>query len=205
MSGSEGGGIPDPRISLGFNLEQVRELGRSNAIRKLQQNYQALSNEVAQMSTDSIGILAHLRKDPGGGHRRTPATPKDDSSSSHSSSSQEEVRHRRERRPPRQPFDDLRDMKIDPPKVEGNLNPDLFIKWMEALERFFEIKGYSDEKAFKVVVLKLKKYASLWYENIKMQRAREGKPRIRTWSKLKKLVTKRFLPDNYKCDLYLRA
>ena len=63
---------------------------------------------------------------------------------------------------------------------------------MQALERFFEIKEYSNEKAFKVAILTLKKYGSLWYENVKKQRAREGKPRIRTWSKLKKLMTKLF-------------
>ena len=111
---------------------------------------------------------------------------------------------KRERRPPRQPVDYLRDIKFDPPEFEGNLNPNLFIEWIQALERFFEVKEYSDEKAFKVVVLKLKKYASPWYENIKKQREREGKPRIKTWSKLKKLMIKRFLPDNYKRDLYLR-
>ena len=73
------------------------------------------------------------------------------------------------------------------------------------MERFFEAREYSDEKALKVAVLKLKKYASLWYENVKKQRTREGKTRIRTWSKLKKLMTKRFLPDNYKRELYLRV
>jgi len=112
---------------------------------------------------------------------------------------------RRERRPPRQLVDDLRDMKINPPEFEGNLNPDLFIEWMQALERFFEIKEYFDEKAFKVAVLKLKRYASLWYENIKKQQVREGKPHNRTWSKLKILMTKRYFPDNYKCDLCLRV
>ena len=56
-----------------------------------------------------------------------------------------------------------------------------------------------------MAVLKLKKYASLWYESIKRQRAREGKPWIITWSKLKRLMNKRFSPYNYKCDLYLRV
>ena len=96
-------------------------------------------------------------------------------------------------------------MKINSLEFKGNLNPNLFIKWIQTLEQFFEIKEYSDEKALKVVVLKLKKYACLWYENINKQRAREGKPRIRTWCKLKKLMTKWFLPDNCKCDLYLRV
>jgi len=82
------------------------------------------------MSTDLREILAHLREDPGGGHRRTLVTPRDESSSSHSSSSQEALRPMRERRLPRQPVDDLRDMKIDPSEFKGNLNPDLFIEWL---------------------------------------------------------------------------
>jgi len=52
-----------------------------------------------------------------------------------------------------------------------------------------DIKEYSYEKAFKIVVLKLKKYASNWFENIKRDRAEEGKSWIRTWSKIKKTVS----------------
>ena len=72
------------------------------------------------------------------------------------------------------------DMKFDSPQFEGNLNSDLFIKWMQALEHFFEINEYCDEEAFKVAILKLKRYSSLWCENLKKQRARKGKPQIRT-------------------------
>jgi len=95
-------------------------------------------------------------------------------------------------------MDDLRDLKFDPSEFEGNLNPKVFLEWIQSIERIFEIKEYSDEKAFKVAIIKLKKYASLWYENVKKQRTREGKTQIKTWSKLKRLKTKRFLPDNYK-------
>jgi len=48
------------------------------------------------------------------------------------------------------------------------------------MERIIEIKGYSGEKAFKLAVLKLKLYASLWYENLKRTRALEGKPKVKT-------------------------
>ena len=122
-----------------------------------------------------------------------------------SSSSHEDEPPRRERRPPRPPMDDLRDLQFDRPELEGNLNPEVFLEWIQSIERIFEIKEYSDEKAFKVAIIKLKKYASLWYENVKKQRTREGKTRIKTWSKLKLLMTKRFLPDNYKRDLYLKV
>jgi len=67
MSGSEGNGNPNPRIPLGLSLEQARELGRGNAIHQLQQNYQAFSAEVTQLTTDLREVLNHLREDPGGG------------------------------------------------------------------------------------------------------------------------------------------
>jgi len=56
--------------------------------------------------------------------------------------------------------------------------------------RIFEVKGYSDEKAFKLVILKMKGYVSLWYENLKRNRATEAMPNIRTWSRLKKHIEK---------------
>jgi len=56
-----------------------------------------------------------------------------------------------------------------------------------------------------VAVLKLKGIASLWYENVQRQRVREGRARIRSWSKLQKLITKGFLPTYSKHDLYLEV
>ena len=167
MSVLEGGGASHPRVPLGFNLEQATELDRGDAIYHLQRNYHTLSQEVAHMFTNLREVLAYLRGDPGGGHRRA---SRNASPTPYSSSSQEEIWPRRERRKSRQHDDDLRDMRIDPPEFEGSLSPYLFIEWIQALERFFEIKEYSNEKAFKVVVLKLRSYASLWYENLKKQR-----------------------------------
>jgi len=45
----------------------------------------------------------------------------------------------------------------------------------------------------------------LWYENLKKNRARETKSKIKTWSKLKKHMEKRFLPPSYKQELYLKS
>ena len=101
MSGSEGGGGPNPRIPLGLSLEQARELGRENAIHQLQRNYQVLAAKVAQLTTDLRQVLTHLRDNLGGGKRRTPLSPRNEPLSSQSSSSYEDEPPRRERRPPR--------------------------------------------------------------------------------------------------------
>jgi len=72
------------------------------------------------------------------------------------------------------------------------------------MERIIEIKGYSGGKAFKLAVLKLEQYASLWNENLKRTRAFE-EPKVKTWVKLKKHMGRRFLPATYKQELYLKV
>jgi len=56
-----------------------------------------------------------------------------------------------------------------PSDSEGTLNPDVYLEWIQSVERFFEDKGSSKEKSFKVATLKLKQYAFLWYGNTKRQ------------------------------------
>jgi len=46
MFHSEGSGVSNPRIPLGVNLEQARELGMDNVIHQLYQNYPTLSAKV---------------------------------------------------------------------------------------------------------------------------------------------------------------
>ena len=93
-------------------------------------------------------------------------------SSSHEDFKQEGGRPRRRRHP----RGDLRDLKVKTTEFDGNLNLD----WLQTLERIFQLKDYNDEKAFKLVILKMKGYALLWYDHLKKSRAREAKSKIKT-------------------------
>ncbi|KAL1190113.1 hypothetical protein V5N11_015534 [Cardamine amara subsp. amara] len=117
----------------------------------------------------------------------------------------ERGRRRRNHRPQQQQHHHREEeFKVDFPNFEGNLNPDDFLDWIRSMERAFEYNTYDDEKKFKMATLRLKGYASLWWDTTKSQRVREGKTRIRSWEKLKRLMKRRFLPDDYKQDLYLK-
>ena len=100
--------------------------------------------------------------------------------------------------------DDLKDLKVKAPEFDGNLNSESYLDWAHALERIFELKYYDDEKAFKLAIIKYTGYTSLWFEQLKKNRAREAKSKIKTWSKLKRHMDKRFLPPSYKQELYLK-
>ena len=63
--------------------------------------------------------------------------------------------------------DELKDLKIEAPEFNGSLKPEDQLEWVQGMERIIEIKGYSEENAFKLAVLKLKQNTSPWYENLK--------------------------------------
>lgn len=54
-----------------------------------------------------------------------------------------------------------------------------------------------EEKKFNLAVIKLKHRALICYENVKQQRAREGKRKIATF-KLRAMMQKRFVPSTYR-------
>lgn len=52
--------------------------------------------------------------------------------------------------------------------------------------------------------MKMTKYASIWFENLKAHRRRSGKEKIDTWEKLKKKMKEKFLPREYEQEQYIK-
>ena len=69
-------------------------------------------------------------------------------------------------------------MKIEIPEFEGKTHPDEFIDWLHTVERVFDVKDLTEEQKVKLVAIKLRKHASIWWEHVKKQRAREGKSKV---------------------------
>jgi len=93
----------------------------------------------------------------------------------------EEVAHRHQLQ--------MNDIEIDILDFEGNLQPDDFLDWLETIERVFEYKEVPEEQKVKIVTTKLKKQASIWWENLKRTRKYEGKSEIKTWDNMCQKLT----------------
>ena len=103
-------------------------------------------------------------------------------SHNHESSSEEEPL-RRPRQEQRQ--GNSNDFRVEIPEYEGKLDPEEFLDWIHTVERVFEYKDVPEEKKVKLVALRLRKYASLWWTNLCAKRVRERKTKIRTWEKMR--------------------
>jgi len=101
--------------------------------------------------------------------------------SSHDSHEEEEMRPRRREQGRQQTLD----FRVEIPEFEGHLNPDEFLDWLNTVERVFNLKDVPDDKRVKLVALKLRKYASIWWSNVEVKRVRKGKEKARSWRKMK--------------------
>ncbi|XP_056694837.1 uncharacterized protein [Spinacia oleracea] len=95
-------------------------------------------------------------------------------------------------------------IKVDIPDFEGGVHPDDFIEWLHTVERVFDFKDIPDDRKVKIVAIKFKKHASIWWENLKRQREREDRSKIRTWDKMKRELKRKFLPSHYHQDIFLK-
>jgi hypothetical protein len=80
----------------------------------------------------------------------------------------------------------------------GSSLPEEFLEWIQKVEKVFEWYEYSEEKKCKVVALEFTDYALLWWENLKIQRRRDGEEEITMLATMKRVMKKRFVPDYYK-------
>lgn len=95
-------------------------------------------------------------------------------------------------------------IKVDVPEFEGKMQPEEFMDWLNIVERIFDYKDVAEDHRVKLVAIKLKKHASIWWEHLNKQRFREGKRRIESWEKMRRELKKKFIPENYRQDCFLK-
>ena len=71
------------------------------------------------------------------------------------------------------------------------------------VEHVFDYYDPPECKNVKLVAIKVRKSASIQWENLKRQHESDGKKKIQTWEKMKDLKMK-YLSFNYHKDIYLK-
>jgi len=87
----------------------------------------------------------------------------------------------------------MNDIKVDISEFDGMLQPDEFVDWLQTVERVFEYKEVPEEQKVKIVAAKLKKHASIWWENLKRKHKCEGRSKVKTWNKMCQKLTRKYL------------
>ncbi|GJY43103.1 RNA-directed DNA polymerase [Tanacetum coccineum] len=94
-------------------------------------------------------------------------------------------------------------LKIKIPEFTGKVHPDDFIDWLSTVERVFDVRDIPDKLKVKLVAIKLRQHASLWWDHVNKRRRIKGKSKVETWEKMKKLMKAKFLPENHRQEAFL--
>nr|GEV19977.1 reverse transcriptase domain-containing protein [Tanacetum cinerariifolium] len=100
-------------------------------------------------------------------------------------------------------WDDDMGLKIEIPEFTGKVHPDDFIDWLSTVERVFDVRDIPKKLKVKLVAIKLRQHASLWWDHLTKRRRIEGKSKVETWEKIKKLMKAKFLPENHRQEAFL--
>ncbi|CAJ2657130.1 unnamed protein product [Trifolium pratense] len=77
-----------------------------------------------------------------------------------------------------------------------------FLDWQIDVDRFFDVMDVPDHTQVKMVAIRLKSTAAVWWDKLVVQKQRQRKNPIRTWRMMKQLMLERFLPEDYEQILY---
>ncbi|VFQ80262.1 unnamed protein product [Cuscuta campestris] len=81
---------------------------------------------------------------------------------------------------------------VEIPTFEGRNDQEKFSKWLAKVEDVFTLKDVPEDKKVKLVVTKFQRHASTWWASVASKRKLQGKAKVRTWEKLRKLLIERF-------------
>ncbi|GJW52999.1 reverse transcriptase domain-containing protein [Tanacetum coccineum] len=95
------------------------------------------------------------------------------------------------------------ELKIEIPEFTGKVHTDDFIDWFSTVERVFDVRDIPDKLKVKLVTIKLRQHASLWWDHVTKRGRIKGKSKVETWEKMKKLMKAKFLPENHRQEAFL--
>ncbi|XP_019235260.1 PREDICTED: uncharacterized protein LOC109215615 [Nicotiana attenuata] len=100
--------------------------------------------------------------------------------------------------------DNISSIKMKMPSFKGTREPDLYLDWERKVEAIFDCHHYSEGKKVKLAVVEFSDYASIWWKKLTRDRQQDGEPPIATWTEMKRIMRKRFVPSHFQRDLQLR-
>ena len=83
------------------------------------------------------------------------------------------------------------------PEFSGIGDAEDFFEWVRQMDKIFDYKGFDDQKSYIIANMKLTRYASLWFDNLKLKLTKEGAPRIKTWTEIKRQLKNFFGVQEY--------
>jgi hypothetical protein len=92
--------------------------------------------------------------------------------------------------------------KMDIPAYEGSLDAEELLDWIRALDTYFNYEDIEEDKKVRHAVTKLKGHATLWWDELHVDRRSKGKLNIKSWDRMVAKMKEKFIPRDYQITLF---
>ena len=99
---------------------------------------------------------------------------------------------------------DLDAIKLKIPSFQGKNDPETYLEREKKVDWIFYCHNYSEVKKVKLVVIEFTDYALIWWDQNVISRRRSGERSVTSWEEMQVLMRRRFVPNYYYRDLYLK-
>ncbi|KAL4386067.1 hypothetical protein GQ457_09G019440 [Hibiscus cannabinus] len=97
--------------------------------------------------------------------------------------------------------DSFANIKMNIPPFHGKTDPEAYLEWEKKIEHIFECHNYSERKKVQIAALEFTHYAINWWNQLTVNRRRNGERPVSTWDEMKAIMRKRFIPTHYHREL----
>ena len=88
-------------------------------------------------------------------------------------------------------------VKLNVPPFKGRSDPDAYLDWEMKTEHVFACNDYTDAQKVKLAAAEFSDYALVWWHKYQREMWREGRREVDTWTEMKKVMRKRYVPTSY--------
>lgn len=92
-------------------------------------------------------------------------------------------------------------IKLNIPPFKGKNDPEAYLEWEMKIEHVFSCNNYEEDQKVKLATTEFSDYDLVWWNKLQKKRARNEEPMVDTWTEMKKIMRKRYVPASYSRDL----
>jgi hypothetical protein len=92
--------------------------------------------------------------------------------------------------------------KIEVPMYEDNLDAKELRDWVRSMDKHFDYEEVNEEKRVKQAITRIKGHATLWWDELQVERRSKGKKKIKNWDKMVAKMKAKFTPKYYQINLF---
>jgi hypothetical protein len=94
--------------------------------------------------------------------------------------------------------------RMDLPVYEGSMDAEELLDWIRDLDTYFNYEDIEEDKKVRHAVTRLKRHATLWWDELQANRHCKGKQKIKSWDRMIAKMKAKFIPRDYQISLFRR-